>query len=96
MFLSLHDDYLTFSFYESDAAVSFFTFRQRQVDFEVFHHKSMSFNVEEADAVWHFRVTFSAEKNVLEELYSHLSLTNGFGAWVNATTIIFDPIYIIR
>lgn len=84
VFLGIHHDWLTFSLYESDATQTLYTFRQKEIDFENFHAKSMSFQAKENDDVYHFRVTFMASKSQLDTVYPWLSHCTGNGILVSA------------
>lgn len=64
LILGIHHDWNTFSFYELNVPSTLYTFRQRLVDFEIFHSKSMSFLVRDEDDVYHFQIIFSVSNSL--------------------------------
>lgn len=91
MLLAIHHEWDTFSFYESGARQTIFTFRRQKVNLLSFHSKLMSFDVNDNNETYNFRVVFSADKHTLDTLYLYLSYYTGITPTVNALKIIFKP-----
>lgn len=90
MFLGIQYDLRTFLFYESDASNTFMTFEQKDVDFEIFHSKTMIFKVIGHNDFYHLRVVFSADMNTMDTVFACLSGGTAQGSLVNALKPYFQ------
>lgn len=91
MLLSLHKDRNTFSFHETGARRSYYSFSKEHIVFESFHSQTVAFSVRDGHDLWRFRCICATNKNTLDFLYPYLS-----GSTVRTPAVNLMNYYIFR